>query len=185
MQKSALIAIAALPLIATTAVADELYPLKAEGSTWTQVAKAEKRDKLSVAALSTDGKMEMVFTFQKIMGTEQFLGIFDHPVQKCGTDGQTMKAPSQDWQMAVNGTPFPSARNCRDGRVQYTFTGVDAGHDITSALIQGESVTLSIPRDGEVAEYTWEAEGFKALAEERVKDYESGARYRAYSGQTR
>ncbi|MBF5057789.1 hypothetical protein Y5W_03083 [Alcanivorax sp. 521-1] len=187
MQKNALIAIAALPLLATTAIADELYPLKADGTAWSQVAKAEKRDKLSVAALSTDGEMEMVFTFQKIIGMEQFLGIFDHPAKECGQDGQamTMNVPTENWRMEVNGQAFPSAANCREGRMQYTFTGVDAGHDITSALLEGESVTLSLPREGGRQEYTWEADGFKALAGERVKAYENSARYKAYAGQTR
>ncbi|MGB1762922.1 hypothetical protein [Alloalcanivorax xenomutans] len=190
MQKRVLVPLIALPLFSPSALAGDLYPLgKAEGTTWKTVAQAEKDNRLSVAALSTDGEMQMVFTFETIIGsTEQFLGVFDAPAASCGqSDGKTMtlSAPDPSRLMQVNGQEFPSSENCLEGHTHYSFKGVDAAHDISASLIAGKPVTLSIPRDDGRKEYTWEPDGFKALARERVKEYEEGSRYQAYKGMTR
>jgi len=191
VKKIALIALSTLPLLSQTGLADDLplYPLdRTDDTTWTKIAESDKRNRLSVAALSTDGEKQMVFTFTEILGMEQFLGIFDAPAKTCGQeDGKTltMNVPDPNRSLEVNGQAFPSAENCVDGYRDYSFSGVDAGHDITHALINGETVTLTFPGKDGAEQHTWEADGFKALAEERVRAYEEGARYQAYKGGTR
>ena len=177
MKNALMIPVLGLVMFGNTVHAEPWKTGANEGTSWVVVDTADRKDMITVAALSTNGEKEMLFRFEDFLGQQLFLGVFDVPVETCGETELGFPNPNPDEYVTVNGADYSFFKKCKEGQMQYSLHPY-AVYEITDTLMSGEDVMLAFSyQNGEASSQTWEAEAFFELVGDKVEAFKESSNY--------